>query len=225
MRLGVNLPGPFWASFNVPLRGRRGRGSGGCLSVLGSLILWPFILLYWLVVGVAKLYRYAWNTPTTRLGKIMSVSGVSVALFALLVIVSVAGGGSSSTGSTTQTAVTATTPTPRQSVVAVTATPTPTRAKDTPRVTPSSVATTERAAAPTTSATTPTTQAPAPTSQAPAPSTPAAQPSCYPTTSSGNCYEPGEFCPKADHNQSGVAADGESISCEYDNGYWRWLAK
>jgi hypothetical protein len=44
---------------------------------------------------------------------------------------------------------------------------------------------------------------------------------CYPLTSSGNCYEPGEYCSNADHGMSGVAGDGESIVCEDNNG-WRW---
>ena len=44
---------------------------------------------------------------------------------------------------------------------------------------------------------------------------------CYPLTSSGNCYEPGEYCPAADYGTSGVAGDGEPITCENNNG-WRW---
>jgi hypothetical protein len=44
---------------------------------------------------------------------------------------------------------------------------------------------------------------------------------CYPLTSSGSCYEPGEYCPAADYGASGVAGDGESITCEDNNG-WRW---
>jgi hypothetical protein len=46
-------------------------------------------------------------------------------------------------------------------------------------------------------------------------------PACYPRTDSGNCYEPGEYCRDDDHGQSGVAGDGESITCEDNNG-WRW---
>jgi hypothetical protein len=45
--------------------------------------------------------------------------------------------------------------------------------------------------------------------------------SCYPTASSGNCYEPGEYCSDADHGMSGVAGNGKSITCE-DNDGWRW---
>ena len=44
---------------------------------------------------------------------------------------------------------------------------------------------------------------------------------CHPTTSSGNCYEPGEFCPHADAGMSGIAGDGEAIICEDNNGL-RW---
>jgi hypothetical protein len=44
---------------------------------------------------------------------------------------------------------------------------------------------------------------------------------CYPTTASGSCYEPGEYCPAADYGTSGVAGDGEAITCENNNG-WRW---
>jgi len=57
--------------------------------------------------------------------------------------------------------------------------------------------------------------APKPTTAPPAPS------GCYPTTSSGNCYEPGEFCPHADAGMSGVAGNGEAIICEDNNGL-RW---
>jgi hypothetical protein len=64
---------------------------------------------------------------------------------------------------------------------------------------------------------------PAPAPAPPPPPTSAAPPpaSCYPTASSGNCYEPGEFCSTADHGMSGVAGDGEKIVCEDNNG-WRW---
>jgi hypothetical protein len=45
--------------------------------------------------------------------------------------------------------------------------------------------------------------------------------SCYPLTNGGNCYEPGEYCRDSDHGTSGVAGDGEAITCEDNNG-WRW---
>jgi len=60
---------------------------------------------------------------------------------------------------------------------------------------------------------------PAPRTTAPAPPQ---QPSgCYPKASTGNCYEPGEFCPHADAGMTGVAGDGKAIICEDNNGL-RW---
>lgn len=39
--------------------------------------------------------------------------------------------------------------------------------------------------------------------------------SCFPLSeSSSSCYNAGEFCPNADLNKSGVAADGAPIACE-----------
>jgi hypothetical protein len=76
-------------------------------------------------------------------------------------------------------------------------------------------------------AVTPTPSAPpssaAPPTAAPPPPPPSAPPSpaCQPLSSSGNCYEPGEFCSDADHGLSGVAGNGEAITCE-DNDGWRW---
>lgn len=69
--------------------------------------------------------------------------------------------------------------------------------------------------------TTPAAPAPPPTTPAavvPAPTTPAG---CYPISNEGTCYEPGEYCRDADHGASGVAGDGEAITCEDNNG-WRW---
>lgn len=63
--------------------------------------------------------------------------------------------------------------------------------------------------------------APAPAPPAPAPSVPAA-PGCHPTTPSGNCYEPGEFCSTAEHGETGVAGDGKTITCVASGSYWRW---
>lgn len=45
--------------------------------------------------------------------------------------------------------------------------------------------------------------------------------SCSPKTDSGGCYEPGEFCRADDRGVSGIAGDGEAITCE-DNDGWRW---
>jgi hypothetical protein len=70
----------------------------------------------------------------------------------------------------------------------------------------------------------------APASSAPAQTTPAAvvappasaaPAGCRPLTNGGNCYEPGEYCRGSDHGVSGVAGDGEAITCE-DNDGWRW---
>jgi hypothetical protein len=58
----------------------------------------------------------------------------------------------------------------------------------------------------------------APPSSAPPP----APAGCHPTTSSGNCYEPGEFCPHADAGLTGVAGDGKTITCEPAGGHYRW---
>ena len=69
----------------------------------------------------------------------------------------------------------------------------------------------------------PASSAPAPTAPAAvvAPPASAAPAGCHPLTSGGNCYKPGEYCRASDHGASGVAGDGEAITCE-DNGGWRW---
>jgi hypothetical protein len=46
--------------------------------------------------------------------------------------------------------------------------------------------------------------------------------SCHPTTPSGNCYKRGEFCSEAEHGETGVAGDGETIICKPVGSYWRW---
>lgn len=63
--------------------------------------------------------------------------------------------------------------------------------------------------------------APAPSTSAPPASPPPAATSCYPISDEGTCYEPGEFCRDDDHGVSGLAGDGETITCE-DNDGWRW---
>jgi hypothetical protein len=60
-----------------------------------------------------------------------------------------------------------------------------------------------------------------PTPVNPAPSPTPTPTGCYPTTAAGGCYEPGEYCPAADYGTSGIAGDGEAITCEDNNG-WRW---
>jgi hypothetical protein len=57
-----------------------------------------------------------------------------------------------------------------------------------------------------------------------APKPTAAAAGCSPKTSGGNCYKAGEFCPAADHNDSGTAASGAAIKCEQSGSRWRWLA-
>jgi len=94
--------------------------------------------------------------------------------------------------------------------------------------TPTAKPPTPTAAPPTPTAAPPTPLAPPPTS-APAALPPTAAPppptaaprGCYPLTNSGNCYEPGEYCRNSDHGMTGVAGNGESIICRYNNG-WRW---
>jgi hypothetical protein len=54
----------------------------------------------------------------------------------------------------------------------------------------------------------------APSSAAPA--------GCHPTAPSGNCYEPGEYCPTADAGMTGVAGDGKTIICEFESGRYHW---
>ena len=67
--------------------------------------------------------------------------------------------------------------------------------------------------------TTPTQPAPPPATPAPPAST--APAGCHPLSDEGTCYQPGEYCRDADHGASGVAGDGQAITCE-DNDGWRW---
>jgi hypothetical protein len=53
------------------------------------------------------------------------------------------------------------------------------------------------------------------------PGPPATATSCHPLSDEGTCYEPGAFCRDDDHSMNGVAGDGETITCEDNNG-WRW---
>jgi len=71
--------------------------------------------------------------------------------------------------------------------------------------------------------TTTTTAPPPPPTTAPAPPAPttAAPASCHPLTDAGNCYAPGEYCRDSDHGVTGVAGNGETITCA-DNDGWRW---
>jgi hypothetical protein len=84
------------------------------------------------------------------------------------------------------------------------------------RSVPTHAQTTTAGSTTTTATTLPPTTAPPPTTTtAPTPA------GCSPKTDSGNCYEPGEYCRDSDHGVSGVAGDGEHITCADNNG-WRW---
>jgi hypothetical protein len=61
---------------------------------------------------------------------------------------------------------------------------------------------------------------PAPSASATTITSPAVT-SCTPLTDGGNCYRAGEYCRDSDHGDSGVADNGESITCA-DNDGWRW---
>jgi hypothetical protein len=77
------------------------------------------------------------------------------------------------------------------------------------------------APASTPTAATPTTTPAATAQPTPTPAPAPSAPSCSPLTDAGNCYEPGEYCRDSDHGASGVAGDGEHITC-MDNDGWRW---
>lgn len=132
--------------------------------------------------------------------KSRKVAGIAVGVFVLLfIIIAIATGGghakqtgNASTAATTAPARTAT-PSP---------TPTPHAKKARPhRTSPTAPATAPAVAQPPASATAPA--------------------GCYPLSDEGTCYEPGEYCRDDDHGTSGIAGDGQAITCE-DNDGWRW---
>jgi cardiolipin synthase len=45
---------------------------------------------------------------------------------------------------------------------------------------------------------------------------------CYPIDNEGGCYEPREYCRDDDHGTTGRAGDGQTITCEDENGTWYW---
>jgi hypothetical protein len=139
----------------------------------------------------------------TRSRKAKIVLGCGTIIAALLLCI----GATSAYGSATVASTP--TPTPTTGIASIQATPTDT---PTPYPTPTQQPTPIPTIAPT-----PT---PQPT-QALAQPTPTPAPHCYPLTNGGNCYEPGEYCRKSDHGASGIAGDGEPITCE-DNDGWRW---
>ena len=68
-----------------------------------------------------------------------------------------------------------------------------------------------------------TSTAPPATTAPPTPTTgPAA--GCTPIDDEGGCYEPGEYCRDDDHGTTGRAGDGQTITCEDENGTWYWEA-
>jgi cardiolipin synthase len=69
--------------------------------------------------------------------------------------------------------------------------------------------------------------APAPQTTTPStnpssPATTADRRSCRPLTDGGNCYEPGEYCRDDNHEASGVAGNGDSITCKQTGQGWEW---
>lgn len=150
-----------------------------------------------------------------RRHKVLTVLG-SLAL--ILVIVGIASGKTKQAGNASAVATTM----PIRTTI-----PTPTHHATTPRVVPAKAPVATQAAtpppAPTTRAPVSTTPKPTATAHAAAPPPPPATTpaGCRPRTNGGNCYEPGEYCRDADHGASGIAGDGEAITCE-DNDGWRW---
>jgi cardiolipin synthase len=45
---------------------------------------------------------------------------------------------------------------------------------------------------------------------------------CTPIDNEGGCYEPGEYCRDDDHGATGRAGNGQTITCEDENGTWHW---
>jgi cardiolipin synthase len=54
------------------------------------------------------------------------------------------------------------------------------------------------------------------------PATSPAPAGCTPIDDEGGCYEPGEYCRDDDHGATGRAGDGQTITCEDENGTWYW---
>jgi cardiolipin synthase len=70
----------------------------------------------------------------------------------------------------------------------------------------------------------PTTPPPAAPSATAAPATapPVATGACHPLSDSGSCFEPGEYCRRADRATAGVAGDSRAIVCVETGGGWEW---
>ncbi len=72
-----------------------------------------------------------------------------------------------------------------------------------------------------------TSAAPPATTTAPIPATTPAAPTtagCTPIDNEGGCYKPGEYCRDDNHGATGRAGDGQTITCEDENGTWYWEA-
>jgi len=66
------------------------------------------------------------------------------------------------------------------------------------------------------------TSLPAATTPSASPPTSPATAGCSPIDDEGGCYEPGEYCRDDDHGATGRAGDGQTITCEDENGTWYW---
>jgi phosphatidylserine/phosphatidylglycerophosphate/cardiolipin synthase-like enzyme len=69
--------------------------------------------------------------------------------------------------------------------------------------------------------------APPVTATPPTAAPPAPNPStagCTPIDDEGGCYKPGEYCRDDDRGTTGRAGDGQTITCEDENGTWYWEA-
>jgi hypothetical protein len=236
VRLGVNLPGPFWISSRI--------GGCGCLTIL----LWPLEVSLWLIAVVVLAYialaKYLW--PQGWWGKAVTI----IIPIVVVIIASMSGAASSSqqtTGTSTQAAqaqnpVQAPSPSP-------TAAPSPntnhqvTWAAFIHTYPSDRLSFLTRDAQAYCSARHPHASRcvqhlrkhakhlgiipihnppPAPpTNSSGSGSGTSGSGNCYPTTSSGHCYQTGEYCSLSEHDQLGVAGDGKPIKCEDNNG-WRW---
>jgi cardiolipin synthase len=61
-----------------------------------------------------------------------------------------------------------------------------------------------------------------PSTGPPPPVTTAVRESCHPLSDEGGCYEPGEYCRDDDHGVSGVAGNGDTITCKDTGDSWEW---
>jgi hypothetical protein len=152
-------------------------------------------LIVFFPVGLVLMWMSGWKMPTKVI--------VTVAFAALVIAVAAT---SKPPPKNTQAAVA----TSSTQAATTTVRSAPTRPPATTTVPPTT-------APPTTA---PPTTAP-PTTSPPTTAAPATASSCTPLSDEGTCYEPGEYCRDSDHGASGVAGDGESITCE-DNDGWRW---